>query len=186
MKEHPRVLADRHEGLRLEESRMQQARIEFADQMRMKKQRELAKKALADVDRVLKQRKQAMKQKDKVMTALAATRAYTMESLGANHRNGGSKQHVKNRHRVLDQVLEVGELSARQTEHWSFFKSAWDTAMAAVHKENWATYFAEMVHRVLQELLAGKTDALSVFVENEKTRVLGHVPALVVPSLESG
>ena len=58
--------------------------------------------------------------------------------------------------------------------------------MAAVHKENWATYFAEMVQRVLKELLAGKTDALSIFVENENRRVLGSVPALVVPSLESG
>ena len=47
-------------------------------------------------------------------------------------------------------------------------------------------FFAEMMQRFLEDLLAGQTDALSVFVENEKARVLGDVPALVVPLPESG
>ena len=43
-----------------------------------------------------------------------------------------------------------------------------------------------MVQKVLQDLLAGLTDALSVFVETEKARVLSDVPALVIPLPESG
>jgi hypothetical protein len=41
--------------------------------------------------------------------------------------------------------------------------------------------FAEMVQNILHALLAGHSDALSVFVENEKARVLSNVPALVIP-----
>ena len=55
-----------------------------------------------------------------------------------------------------------------------------------VHKDKWAGVFAEVVQNILKELLAGQTDALSVFVENEKARVLRNVPALVIPMLESG
>ena len=58
--------------------------------------------------------------------------------------------------------------------------------MAAFHKDQWAAVFAEMMQICLEDLLAGQTDALSVFVENEKARVLGDVPALVVPLPESG
>ena len=58
--------------------------------------------------------------------------------------------------------------------------------MAAFQKDQWAGFFAEMMQKVLQDLLAGQTDALSVFLEHEKARVLGDVPALAVPSPESG
>ena len=46
---------------------------------------------------------------------------------------------------------------------------------------NGPEFFAERVQKVLQDLLAGQTDALSVFVETEKARVLSDVPALVIP-----
>ena len=186
MKGNPRVVADLQEGIQAEESRMREARVEFQEQMRMKKEKELVKKALADADRGLKQRKQALKQKDKVMAALAASRAYTLEMLRAKHRTGGTKQHAKNRSQVLEQVREVGELSAVQTSHWNSFKVAWDGAMAAFQKESWAGVFAEMMQKDLQDLMAGQTDALSVFLENEKARVLGEVLALVVLVPESG
>ena len=58
--------------------------------------------------------------------------------------------------------------------------------MAAFHKDKWAGGFAEMMQNVLQDLLAGQTNALSVFVETEKARVLNNVPALVIPLPESG
>ena len=58
--------------------------------------------------------------------------------------------------------------------------------MAAFQKDQWAGFFAEMMQTFLDELLTGQADALSVFVENEKARVLDDVLALVVPLLESG
>ena len=54
--------------------------------------------------------------------------------------------------------------------------------MRAFHEDAWAGVFAEVVQNILKELLAGKTDALSVVVENEKARVLSNVPALVIPA----
>ena len=59
--------------------------------------------------------------------------------------------------------------------------------MAAFHKDKWAGVFAEIVQNLLKDLLAGKIDALSVFMEIEKTRVVSNVPALVIhlPGSES-
>ena len=57
--------------------------------------------------------------------------------------------------------------------------------MMAFHKEQWAAVFAQVVQNILTDLLEGQTDALSVFVENEKARVLSNVPALVIPLPES-
>ena len=57
--------------------------------------------------------------------------------------------------------------------------------MMAFHKEQWAGVFAQVVQKMLTDLLEGQIDALSVFVENEKARVLSNVPALVIPLPES-
>ena len=117
---------------------------------------------------------------------MTASRAYTVQMLGGDHKKGGARQHAKNRLQALEQVREVAELAAEQTYQWTFFTTAWDGAMASFHKENWATVFAEIVQSLLTDLLAGKTDALSVFMEREKTRVLSNVPALVIHLPGSG
>ena len=65
------------------------------------------------------------------------------------------------------------------------FTTAWDEAMASFHKDKWATVFAGIVQSLLKDLLAGKTDALSLFMEHEKARVLSNVPALVIHLLGS-
>ena len=57
--------------------------------------------------------------------------------------------------------------------------------MAAFRKDKSAGVFAEIVQSLLKDLLAGKTDALSLFMENEKTRVLSNVLALVIHLLGS-
>lgn len=58
--------------------------------------------------------------------------------------------------------------------------------MAAFQKGRCAGLFVEMMQTFLDDLLTGQTEAWSVFVGNEKARVLGDVLALVVPLLESG
>ena len=58
--------------------------------------------------------------------------------------------------------------------------------MAEVHGEAWGGLFAEIIQKLLDDLLAATTDALSVFMEDEKKRVLGDVPALVLPAAPSG
>ena len=58
--------------------------------------------------------------------------------------------------------------------------------MAEAHGEDRGQLFAEIVHQLLNDLLEGKTDALSVFMENEKKRVLGETPALFLPPASIG
>ncbi len=63
-----------------------------------------------------------------------------------------------------------------------FFKRAWDETMAETHGVNWGGLFAQIVQKLLDDIIAGETDALSLFMEKEKQRVLGVVPALVIPA----
>ena len=181
MKHDPKVTADLARGIMAEEAHMAEARVEFKEQMNLKRENTLAKKALADIDRQLKKRKKDVKHQEAVMKALAASRAYSLAELGHGNKKGGTKDHIKTRSKLLDQVREVAELSPEQIFHWSFFKSTWDVAMMAFHKERWPEVFAQMVQKILKDLLDGQTDALSVFVEAEKARVLGNVAALVIP-----
>ena len=53
--------------------------------------------------------------------------------------------------------------------------------MAEAKGEEWATLFAEIIQSVIQDLEAGKTNALSKFMYNETRRVLGEVPVLAGP-----
>ena len=41
--------------------------------------------------------------------------------------------------------------------------------------------FSEMMQQIVNDLTAGTTNALSVFMHRETLRVLGEVPALMVP-----
>ena len=57
----------------------------------------------------------------------------------------------------------------------------WRRPRAEAKGEEWAKLFAEIIQSVIQDLEAGKTNALSEFMYNETRRVLGEVPVLVVP-----
>ena len=70
-----------------------------------------------------------------------------------------------------------------QVDHWEAFKEMWDGKMAAEHKEKWGTLFAEIVQKILNDFLNGKDDALSIWMENERARVLPSEPILSLPAL---
>ena len=129
MKQDPKVTADLAGGILAEEARMRDARKDYVEQMKLKRENALAKKALAETDRQLKKRKQDLKHQDKVLAAMTASRAYTLAMLRDKHKKGGAREHAKNRSKVLEQVREVGELSPEQTFQWSCFKTAWDESM---------------------------------------------------------
>jgi len=78
-------------------------------------------------------------------------------------------------------MRRVAELSAAQTSAWDFFKNTWDQEMAEAHGHNWAELFAQLVQQVLNDLAEGRSNALSVFMDNETRRVLSDTPALLVP-----
>ena len=168
-----------------EDAQFRHARIAYAEQMKMKGERRKVEDALKESDRKLKNTKSDIRHHAKVLVAMTASRACTIQMLGGANKKGGARQHAKNRLQALEQVREVAELVAEQTYQWNLFTTAWDGAMAFFHEEKWATVFAEIVQSLLTDLLAGKTDVLSLFMEREKARVLSNVPALVIHLPES-
>ena len=74
-------------------------------------------------------------------------------------------------------------LSPQQTADWEYFKTTWDKAMATATDEDWAQMFAQIVQNIMNELTAGTTNALSEFMHRETRRVLGNIPALMVPGV---
>ena len=117
---------------------------------------------------------------------MVSAKAFTLTQLGQGRKHGGTLAHQKHRADVLERVREVAELSPQQTCHWNLFKRAWDETMAETHGVNWGGFFAEIVQKLLGDIYAGKTDALSLLMEKEKQRVLGAVPALVIPAAPGG
>ena len=117
---------------------------------------------------------------------MVSAKAFTLTQLGQGRKHGGTLAHQKHRADVLERVREVAELSPQQTCHWNLFKRAWDETMAETHGINWGKLFAEIVQNLLDDIYARKTDALSLFMEKERQRVLGAVPALVIPAAPGG
>ena len=82
---------------------------------------------------------------------------------------------------VLQRVRKATVLAPEQTSQWEYFTTTWDRVMADVHGEDWAELFAQQVQKVLNDLAAGQSNALSVFMNKETRGVLGETPALLVP-----
>ena len=118
MKGHTKVASDLLAGMQAEEARPRHERVEYTEQMKLKKENKLATERLQETDRKLKQAKKEMRQNAKVLEAMNRSRAYTLESLGKGHKKGGAVAHAKNRRQVMEQVLKVGELSLEQQFHW--------------------------------------------------------------------
>ena len=101
--------------------------------------------------------------------------------LGAGKKNGGGLQYHKTRVEVMERLRRVAALSPQQTADWEYFKTTWDKTMATAANEDWGVMFAHIVQNILNELTAGAKSALSDFMHREARRVLGTVPALMVP-----
>ena len=108
-------------------------------------------------------------------------KAYSLQALGKGKKNGGGEQHHKARLEVLERIRKVAELTPAQTGGWDCFKSNWDKTMAQAMGQDWAEVFAENMQKIINDLSAGKTNALSEFMHRETQRVLTTTPALMVP-----
>ena len=115
-----------------------------------------------------------------MVTAQEQVKVFSLDMLGHGKKGGGSTGHHKARLQVFQSLRNSAELSPEQTSQCDFFKTQWDTKMAAIHGDGWGQLFAEIVQKVVDELVGGRRDALSVFMRNETRRVLGAVPALVL------
>ena len=60
---------------------------------------------------------------------------------------------------------------------------SWDELMAGLHQDKWGKVFSEMMMNLLNDIADGKIEALSAFMEDEKSRVLHNVPMLHLPDV---
>ena len=170
-------------GLEAEEALMRRARVEFQEHMTIKREKERVKRQLKEAKNALVQVRKEQRNAEAVVAAAEAVKVYSLEELGHGNKKGGTKQHQKARMDVLDRLRRAAELSAQQTGAWDFFKTSWDREMSNIHLGDWAELFAEMVQNVLNDLYDGRSNALSVFMDNETRRILPEIPALAVPGL---
>ena len=92
---------------------------------------------------------------------------YSLEMLGKGRKKGGFQQHHKARLEVLQRLRRAAELSPEQTSQWEYFKAIWDRKMAEAHGDNRAVVFADLVQHVLSDIGEGRSNALSVFMQND-------------------
>ena len=101
--------------------------------------------------------------------------------LGAGKKHGGGDQYHKLRMEVMERLRRVASLTPQQTADWEYFKTTWDKTMSTATNEDWAQIFAQIVQNIINHLTAGRRNALSEFMHKETQRVLGNIPALMVP-----
>lgn len=66
--------------MQAEEARFRHARVEYTEQMKLKRENKLATDKLQETDRTLKQAKEEMRQNAKVLEAMNKSRAYTLRA----------------------------------------------------------------------------------------------------------
>ena len=87
----------------------------------------------------------------------------------------------KIRMEVMDRLRLIAELTPQQTADWDYFKTMWDKNGADAMEQDWARLFAEMIQKILNDLVDGRGNALSEFMHRETKRVLRNTPASMVP-----
>ena len=175
------VAAELRASLEAEEAVERRKRLEFQEEMQQVREKKRIALELKATQEKLKKARKDMRETAAVVTAKEAIKSYSLLALGDGKKKGGGAQFQKIRFEVLDRVCAVAQLSPQQRNDWDYFRTAWDKAMAEAKGEEWAKLFAEIIQSVIQDLEAGKTNALSKFMYNETRRVLGEVPVLVVP-----
>ena len=124
-----------------------------------------------------------MKRVEAVVAAMQAQKAFSPQMLGQGRPHGGTREHMKNRHEVLERLRRIGPLTEQQKGQWEYFKNHWDAAQAETIGPEWGLIFAEQMNQVQLELLRGDQNAFSDFVKRETDRVLYATGVLVVPGV---
>ena len=175
------LLKEMRAGLEAEEAVYRRGRLEFQEYMKQKREKKRVENELKEAKASLQRARKEQRDAEAVVTAMEEVKWYSLEMLGKGKKRGGTQQNQKARLEVLQRLRKAAELSPEQTSQWEYFKTTWDREMAEAHEEDWAELFAEMVQQVLNDLVEGRSNALSVFMHNETRRVLAETPALIVP-----
>ena len=175
------VAAELRATLEAEEALQRQRRAEFEEDMQRLREKKRVDRELKAVQAQLKKARREIREADAAVTAREAIKSYSLAALGQGKTKGGGAQFQKVRFEVLERVRSVAQLSPQQRNDSEGFKADWDKAMAAEHGEEWPGLFAQVIQNVIDELGNNRTNALSEFMYKEAQRVLGDIPALVVP-----
>ena len=177
----PAVRQELRSLLDAEEARIRRDRAALQEHMRQTREKDRVKRELTELAARLRKTRQQNREAEAVVAARAQIKAYSLESLGIGKKNGGGQQYHKTRMEVMERLRRVAKLSPQQTAHWDYFKSAWDKSMSHSCNQDWAVMFSQMMQQIVNDLTAGKLNALSEFMYNETKRSLLEVPALMVP-----
>ena len=168
-------------SFKAEEAAYQLERRNYIERMNNRKEVSRIEAMLKDARSQLQQTKKEKKRIDAVVTAMYAAKYVTLRQLGDGKKNGGTKENQKSRFVVMDRVRSVAHLTPAQEAQWVAFRISWDEIMAGLHQDKWGKLFSEMMMALLSDIADGKIEALSAFVEDEKSRVLHNVPMLCLP-----
>ena len=115
------------------------------------------------------------------MAAKEQFKTYIEEMLGHGKHKGGGAQCHRARMEVMSRLRKVADLSPEQTADWEYFKTAYDQAMVDAVGKDWGRMFSQIVQQIIEDVVAGKTTALTEFMYNEALRGLPKVAALTLP-----
>ena len=96
---------------------------------------------------------------------------------------GGTKAHQKARFDILDRIRSVSKLTPPQANIWQLFKEEWDERRRKGVGIRWGSVFAEEMKQILSDLQNGSVDAFSVWMENERKRILPDAECLMLPGI---
>jgi hypothetical protein len=144
------------------------------------------KSAVADADRELRKKRQAIQDLENATEVKHAMKTFTPELLGQGQKKAGGPRGQRARFDLLDRLANLGAgLSPDQKNDWAWFKSAWDTKMVAEHDGEWASKFAGIVQQVLDDMAQETgSNEFSCFVHRETLRCLSDQVAVRVPAAQ--
>ena len=181
-KESPAVaaaLADLKEAKAIEE---RQQRLAIQDANRQEKELKRLRQESQDAQALLAKKKKEFLTLESALVTRHALKRYSPETLGQGKPRSGGATARKMRFEVLDRLSKLGTgLTGAQRNDWAWFREAWDAKMCAEHGVDWGGIFAGWIQKVLDDLMDGVSNALSVFVHEETSRCFGDMEMLAIP-----
>ena len=129
----------------------------------------------------LKETRSKIREADAAVAAKEQFKKYIEEMRGHGKNKGGGAQCHRARLEVMSRLRKVADLSPEQTADWEYFKTAYDQAMLNAMGKDWGRIFSQIMQQIIDDVVAGKTSALSEFMYNETLRVLPKVVAFTLP-----
>lgn len=161
-----------------EEAAARRHRAEFQQASENKRQLERVNRELKTARSQLTKTRKENREASAVTDAWESLKTYSLDDMGKDKKNAGGASARKVRLEAFNRVRATATLSSEQLNDWKHFSEQYDRRMAEEHGGDWARLFGEILQNLLNELDAGKANALSVFMHEETTRCLHDVEGI--------